>query len=254
MLDAVQSLIPGGLALDHFAGMALMVFVAALMQGIGGVGFAMMSAPISVLFFPELAPGPLLVLGAGLALLGALREFREVDWKAVAALMSGRTVGTVIAGLTLSILPTTLFSIVFAVLILIGVGFSVAGWRVVANVPNMIAAGLASGIMGTITSSGAPPFAIVMQHVPPPRMRATIGCVFCAGAILSLITLGMVGHFSYAQLWLGILLFPPMMVGFVLSSRLNRYFSREHVRYALLAISALGAIAILVIALTSAAR
>lgn len=252
MLEALQSVVPEGFAWAHFAGMAAMVFVAALMQGIGGVGFAMVSAPISVLFFPELAPGPLLVLGAGLALLGALREFGEVDWRAVGALMLGRTGGTIAAGLTLSVLPTTLFSVVFALLILVGVGFSVAGWRVVANVPNMIAAGLASGVMGTITSSGAPPFAIVMQHVPPARMRATIGCVFFAGALLSLVTLGVVGRFTYAQLWLGILLFPPMMIGFVMSSRLNRLFSREHVRYALLAISALGAFAILAIAVAAA--
>jgi len=166
--------------------------------------------------------------------------------------MLGRTGGTIAAGLTLSVLPTTLFSVVFALLILVGVGFSVAGWRVVANVPKMIAAGLASGVMGTITSSGAPPFAIVMQHVPPARMRATIGCVFFAGALLSLVTLGVVGRFTYAQLWLGILLFPPMMIGFVMSSRLNRLFSREHVRYALLAISALGALAILAIAVAAA--
>ncbi len=246
MLDVLQSVLPDGFVWGRFAGMAAMVFVAALLQGVGGVGFAMVSAPISLLFFPELAPGPLLVPGAGLALLGALREFHEVDWRAVGALMLGRTGGTVAAGLTLSVLPATLFSVIFALLILVGVTFSFAGWRVVATIPNMVMAGLASGMMGTITSSGAPPFAIVMQHLPAARMRSTIGCVFFAGALLSLVTLASVDRFSLVQLWLGLLLIPAMMAGFAASNPLNRLFSREVLRVVIVALSALGAVAILV--------
>lgn len=46
-----------------FAAMAATVFVAAVAQGIGGVGFAMLAAPVAGIFFPQLAPGPLLTLG-----------------------------------------------------------------------------------------------------------------------------------------------------------------------------------------------
>jgi uncharacterized membrane protein YfcA len=226
--------------------MSAIVFIGALMQGVSGLGFSMVSAPVAVLFFPELVPGPLLVLGAGLALLGVLREFSYVDWLSAGALMGGRVVGTVAAGVTLSILPTTLFGVVFAFLILAGVGLSFAGWRIDASIPNMIVAGLASGLMGTITSSGAPPFAIVMQHVPPARMRATVGCVFFAGALLSLVTLGFVGHFSVPQFWLGLALLPVMMFGFMTSGPLNRFVSRATLRHMLLVFSALGAVGILV--------
>jgi uncharacterized membrane protein YfcA len=246
MIQLVQDNLPEAFVWSHLAGMADLVLVAALLQGIGGVGFAMVSAPISLLYFPELVPGPLLVLGAAAALLGAIREFDQVDWRAVGALMTGRVGGAILAGLTLSVLPGTLFAVVFALLILVGVGFSLAGWRVVATLPNMIMAGLASGMMGTITSSGAPPLAIVMQHVPPPQMRASIACVFFFGALFSLLILAMVDRFSFAQLWLGLLLIPPVAAGFAASSPLKRLFSRAAVRMALLAISALGAIAILI--------
>jgi uncharacterized membrane protein YfcA len=246
MLPSLHAILPGGLLSGHFAAMSAIVFIAALMQGVSGLGFAMVSAPVAVLFFPELVPGPLLVLGAGLALLGVLREFSYVDWRSAGALMGGRVVGTVAAGVTLSILPTTLFGVVFAFLILAGVGLSFAGWRIDASIPNMIVAGLASGLMGTITSSGAPPFAIVMQHVPPARMRATVGCVFFAGALLSLVTLGFVGHFSVPQFWLGLALLPVMMFGFMTSGPLNRFVSRATLRHMLLVFSALGAVGILV--------
>jgi uncharacterized membrane protein YfcA len=246
MLASLHAILPGGFLSGHFAAISATVFIAALLQGISGLGFAMVSAPVAVLFFPELVPGPLLVLGAGLALLGVIREYSDVDWPSTGALMAGRIVGTAAAGLTLSILPTTLFGVVFAFLILAGVGLSFAGWRIDASIPNMVVAGLASGLMGTITSSGAPPFAIVMQHVQPARMRATVGCVFFARALLSLVTLGFVGHFSIPQLWLGLILLPVMMVGFVSSGPLNRFVSRATLRHMLLIFSALGALGILV--------
>lgn len=245
MVQQLQALMPQGFAWSHLAGSAAMVFVAAVLQGIGGLGFAMVSAPLAVLFFPELVPGPLLVLGAGLALLGLLRERREIHWADATTLMTGRIGGTLVAGATLSILPTTLFSTVFAVLILIGVAFSLSGWRVATSIPNMVAAGFASGVMGTITSSGAPPFALVMQHMPPPRMRATIGVVFFLGALFSLVMLAAVGLFGVPELALGLMLFPFMIAGFVVSNPLTRLFSRETVRLMLLALSAFGAVGIL---------
>jgi len=85
--------------------------------------------------------------------------------------------------------------VVLAILILAGVILSVSGWRVSASDPALVVAGAASGVMGTITSSGAAPYAIVMQRVPPAEVRGTMGCVFFAGGLLSLVTLGIFGQF-----------------------------------------------------------
>jgi hypothetical protein len=48
------------------------------------------------------------------------------------------------------------------------------------------------------------------------------------------------------QLWLGLVLLPPMMLGFFVSGPLNRLVSRGLLRQFLLAASALGALGILV--------
>lgn len=244
MTELLAFLLPG-VAWELFAGMAVMVFAAALLQGVGGVGFAMVSAPISGLLFPALVPGPLLVLGAALAMLGAVRERHAINWRSVAALTTGRVGGTLVAGAVLYVLTAEAFSVVFALLILAGVGFSLGGWSIKTSTPTMIVTGVASGLMGTITSSGAPPVAIAMQHVPPAELRATVSAFFVMGALFSLATLGVVGRFGAHELRLGLVLLPAMAAGFLASSPLNRIVSRGMIRIGLLTLSALGAIAVL---------
>jgi uncharacterized membrane protein YfcA len=244
-LDTLAALLPQGMSLAHYAGMAAMVLVGACLQGIGGVGFAMFSAPIAALFFPELAPGPLLALGGALALLSALREWSAVDWGAAGAALAGRALGSFGAAACLVLLPARVLAVLFALSILTGVALSLSGRRIEATRPALIGAGVMSGLMGTITSAGAPPFALVMQHLPPPRLRATLGCVFCAGAALSLLMLSGVGRFGRGELWLSAWLLPLMVAGFLLSGPLSRRAPRQVVRAILLGLSTFGAIAIL---------
>lgn len=244
-MQFLQLAFPDGLAWGHLVAIAATVFAASFLQGVGGIGFAMVSAPIAVLFFPELVPGPLLLLGAAVAILGILREFDAIHWPAVFSLMTGRAIGTVAAGGVLLILSPTAFSVVFAILILSGVALSLVGWRIAANPVNMIVAGVASGLMGTITSSGGPPYAIVMQNEPARRTRATLSFVFFLGAVLSCLMLAFVDRFTMSQFWLGIILIPVITIGFIASGPLNRVLPREASRILLLLLSALGAIGIL---------
>jgi len=242
----IALMLPDGMSLAHYAGMAAMVLVCACLQGIGGVGFAMFSAPIAALFYPELAPGPLLALGGPLALMSALRELDQVDWGAAGVALIGRVMGTLGAAVCLMLLPAELLTVMFALLILAGVALSLSGRRIDASRGNMVGAGIASGLMGTITSAGAPPFALVMQYLPPPRLRATLGCVFFVGAVFSVAMLASVGRFGRHELLLSAWLLPLMVAGFALSVPLNSRVPRGAVRALLLGLSAFGAIALLV--------
>ena len=60
-----------------------------------------------------------------------------------------------------------------------------------------------------------------MQHVAPERMRATIGCILCGGAALSLAMLSVAGRFGAAEVQLGVALSPFLLAGFALSNRLR---------------------------------
>lgn len=225
---------------------ALAVLAGALIQGTGGIGFAMFAAPIVALVRPELVPGPMIVAGGAVSLLIALREFRDIDYKGAAIAIGGRIPGSIVAGLVIGLLPRATFSIFFALLILAAVTLSLGGWRVQATPASLAVAGFGSGLMGTITSVGAPPMGIVMQNMAAPVLRATVGAFLVAGSVVSLGVLAMAGRFGLHELQMGLALLVPMALGFALSNVLVRYVNARAMRLTVLGISGLSAIVLLV--------
>ena len=58
---------------------AVIVAIAATIQGSTGIGFNMFAAPIVALIEPAFLPGPLLMLAAMVSIGVMLREFRAID-------------------------------------------------------------------------------------------------------------------------------------------------------------------------------
>lgn len=228
-----------------YAVMALMIFTAAFMQGVGGVGFAMFAAPAAAIWYPQLVPGPLLALGGFVALLTTLRERRHVIWPAVGTALVGRGAGTLVAVYAMGQLAARSLNLLFAILILSAVVLSVAGLHIAASRRNVGMAGVFSGVMGTLTSVGSPPLAIAFQHTPPENLRATLGLILFIGASFSLAMLWLTGHYSLHQLFLSIALAPFMFLGFALSSRARSKISPTAVRRMLLSFCACAAIGLL---------
>ena len=244
-MNAAWNQLISQLSLAHYLLMGVMVLAGAAMQGIGGLGYAMFCAPLGAIFFPELVPGPLLAVGAPLALLAYLRERDALNGKVAVATLIGRVLGTGAATVLLTLFSANALSVLFAVLILIAVFLSVIGWRVQPNTVNLSLAGVASGIMGTITAAGGPPFAIAMQHLSPPTMRSTLGVVFFAGTIVSLLALTWVGKMGAGE-WIYVLvLLPWMLIGFFASTYIGRHVSKTAIRRWLLGTAAVSALIIL---------
>ena len=99
-------------------GAALTVLLAACLQGVSGVGFAMLSAPLAALFLPQLVPGPLLALSFPLALLAVLREGRHVDWPVARQALAGRIAGAALAALLLVWVPAQPMALLFGLSLL----------------------------------------------------------------------------------------------------------------------------------------
>lgn len=230
----------------HYAAMAAVVFGSAVAQGVGGVGFAMFAAPVAAMFFPQLAPGPLLTLGGFISLLTALRERAAIDWPAVSYALAGRAVGTLIAIYAMARFAPQALGVLFACMILAAVALSVAGLRFSATPGRVSGAGVASGIMGTMTSVGAPPIAIVLQHAAPPRLRATLGMVLFLGSIFSLAMLALAKRYTGYHVGLALSLAPFLLAGFAVSNRLRTLLPPRAVRGVLLAACAMGAVGVLV--------
>jgi uncharacterized membrane protein YfcA len=226
---------------------AAIVAAGAALQGSVGIGFGVLCAPLLVILAPELVPGPVLLLGLLLALLTMTREFRSVDLRELGLAISGRFAGTAAAGAVIALLPLSVFSTVFALMILAAIALSVTNWHLLPTRRNLLAAGLVSGFMGTITSVGAPPMAMVYQNMPGPKVRATMGAFLMLGAAFSLLTLAVVGRFSAAQATSTAWLVPPVLLGFVGSRFLMRHVDRSQrgVKTAVLAVSAIAAVMLL---------
>jgi uncharacterized protein len=226
---------------------AAIVAVGAALQGSVGIGFGVLCAPLLVILAPELVPGPVLLLGLLLALMTMTREFRSVDLRELGLAISGRFAGTAAAGAVIAMLPLSVFSTVFALMILAAIALSVSKWHLLPTRRNLVAAGLVSGFMGTITSVGAPPMAMVYQNMPGPKVRATMGAFLMLGAAFSLVTLAVVGRFTASQASSTVWLVPPVLLGFVGSRYLMGHVdrSRRGVKMAVLAVSAVAAVMLL---------
>ena len=229
-----------------YALMGLLVFGSAFVQGIGGVGFTLVAAPAAAIMCPELVPGPLLTLGGFVTLLTAARERRHISWSAASSALIGRSAGTVVAVLTLHQLAQRPLNVLFSGLIIVAVILTIAGLRIQATRANTIMAGVISGIMGTLTSVGAPPLVILLQQHRPPVLRATMGAILFCGSVFSLLMLGLTGHYGWLQFWLSTTLLPYMLLGFWLSGYVRHKVSQPALRKGLLLFCSLSAIALLI--------
>lgn len=226
--------------------MAGLVVLAAFLQGVGGIGFAMLLAPIAALMFPQLVPGPLLALGGSVSLLAALRERQHIVPRVVVCALGGRATGSIVAVLAMTQLPLDTVNLGFAIAILAAVALSAWGLRILPTVRNMSLAGVASGIMGTLTSVGAPALAIAMQNLAPAQLRASLGLILFLGASLSVLLLILAGLFTLQQAMLSVVLYPFMLLGFALSGQLRHKVSLPLMRRLLLGICTISALTLIV--------
>ena len=235
----VLPLLPLSLAL-------LAVFVASVVQTSSGIGFGMVAAPILILIDPILVPGPVLFLSLLVSALAAWREWNSVDFRGLAVALTGRIPGTVLAGLTLSLVPVDLFGLIFGVLVLMAVLISAVAGKIAPTSRVLLPAGFVSGYMGTITSIGAPPMALAYQYGSPAKIRSTMAVYFVVGAAFSIATLAWFGRFGQEQLVASIIFLPPLVAGFLVSNYVVRHLDGHRIRQILLGLCAIASLILII--------
>ncbi|MBF0421743.1 MAG: sulfite exporter TauE/SafE family protein, partial [Magnetococcales bacterium] len=188
------------------------VTLGALIQGTIGFGIALIAAPLLLILNPHLIPGPLMLATLFLTVLTWWRERKEVLWRDIPVALSGRIIGTVIGTTAMAILPVDLLVATMGVLLILA---AIMSSKIPPFHPSkrvLVLAGLLSGVMGTMTSAGGPPMLLAYQHIPGPRMRATLGAFFSIGILLSLVSLAAIQRFGIAEGLMG-LSFVPAILG-----------------------------------------
>ena len=221
------------------------VAIGACVQGVVGFGLGLVSAPLLALLEPDLVPGPLLFVGVPLTVLVALKERASLDFHGIRWAIAGRVPGTVLGSIAVALLPDGPLVVLLGCVVLLAVGVSVRGWYVQPTTGTLVSAGLASGFMGTATSIGGPPMAMVYQRHGGPELRATLAGYFLFGAAFSLAALAVAGEFGGRELSLGLVLLPGVVGGFSLSWLVARLLDRGYTRVAVLGFSALSAVVLI---------
>ena len=201
------------------------IFAGAIVQAGLGMGFGLTVAPILALLDPVLVPVSALYLGTVTSVAGAWSERSNIVWREAGICLTGRASGILI-GLYVLIGLTSLktFSLVFGTIILFAVLLSAAGWQLALNLRNLFAMGMVSGFTGVITSVGAPPLALIYQHQPATKSRATLATFFALGGFLSLVALHVVGLANLTHFWLALFMAPAAIAGTLAGRRLKTGF------------------------------
>ena len=221
------------------------IAVGALLQGSVGFGLAMVAAPVLVLIDPRFVPAPLLFGSLSLTALMAYRDRAGIDFFGLQWALLGRLGGTAVGLYALTRLPSDRFIFAFGVLVLLAVGLSVSGLHLRPTRRTLVSAGIVSGFMGTTTSIGGPPIALVYQHAPGPKLRGTLAGFFISGVSISLVALAAIGRLGTTELWLAAMLQPGVVVGFAVSNRLIGSLNPARLRPAVLTVAAAMAIVVI---------
>jgi uncharacterized protein len=229
-----------------FAVLAVAVTLGGAVQGSAGLGLGLVAAPVATLVEPSLMPGVMLWLAAAYPVLTLAREGRSADWHGLVWAFAGRLPGTVLGVAVVSAVSARLLSLLVGVIVLVAV---VLTWQVV-TLPMrwdvLVGAGVVSGVIGTATSIGGPPLALVYQHVTGPRLRATMATYFCGGALLSLLGLQVVGHLDGDDALWALGLAPFLVLGFWLAETVRRRVDAGRTRATVLVVCAASAVALVV--------
>lgn len=195
---------------------------------------------------PTLLPGGLLILGLILPTLTVVHEWRQVAWSKASWLVGARVLTTPLGVLLLVWLPPSAIGAVVGVLVLAAIGLTTWRFEIRATRPNLVVAGAFAGVFGTAASIAGPPAAVVLQHEPGARLRATLGAFFLAGSTASLTALAIGGQLTRHQVVHGASWIPAVILGFCLAVPLQRRIRPTVLRPAVLGLAALSSVAVIV--------
>lgn len=229
-----------------YAVIAVAILLAACLQASIGFGMGMLAGPVVAIVDPSLIPGTLIMLAAAVTLAVTVRERADIDVNGTGWALVGRVPGTVAGALLLTVIPERALALLIAAVVLFGVALTSTGWMPLPRRRNLVLAGATSGVLGTATSIGGPPMALVWQRASGARLRGTMSGFFLVGSVLSIGALAATGAVHADTLRMCALLLPAIVAGYVLSRYVNGWLNPARQRWTAIAMSVAGATVLIV--------
>jgi uncharacterized membrane protein YfcA len=194
------------------------IFVAAVLRGFTGFGFALAAVPLLGLF---MAPTEAVPVAIGLQLAGSLLDFRTAsrscDWPSLRWLMIGALIGSPLGTLILTEIPAAISRLIISSVTLLAVFALGRGFALPVIPPRPVTsiAGFFSGLFNGLAAMPGPPVIAYYMSVPLPRLatRASLMVFFLMTSITATITFVSVGLLNVHTIGLSLLGLPVMWLG-----------------------------------------
>lgn len=234
-----------GLSLPMVLLCTLLALIGSSIQGSLGFGLGMLTSPIFAMVDPSFVPVAMMVAVLPLTFGVAIRDRRHIDTKGFTWAIVGRFPGVFIGLVALRAMDGDALAYAVSASVMLAVVISVITSRrgqVITTTPaTMTTAGFASGFMGTVTSIGGPPMALVYSDGEPRTMRATIAAFFSIGATITVVGFVLSGEIGRHELALTAVILPGVVGGLPMSALLGNRLSPKVMRPLILVMCALSA-------------
>ncbi|MDA1370517.1 MAG: sulfite exporter TauE/SafE family protein [Proteobacteria bacterium] len=208
----------------------LIIFIGSYVQSSIGFGLAIIAAPALFFIDPLYVPAPITMCALTLSLANALRHWHSISFQGLKFAILGRIPGTVAGGLLLYWIDQEQLALWLGVSVIFAVILSLANIVLRPTPVAMLSAGFLSGFMGTSSSIGGPPMALVLQHQENDFIRANLAAFFVVSCLMSLTMLATVDRFGLEQILLSLPLLPATLVGYWLAMQTLHLISHQNLR------------------------
>ena len=228
------------MSVTAYSVIAVAILFASCLQASIGFGMGMLAAPVIAIIDPELLPATLILLALLVTVMVTVTERQSLDLRGTGWALAGRVPGSVVGAWLVAVSSKEGMAWVVVAVVLAGLVLAGRGWAPRPLRSNLVVAGAASGIMGTATSIGGPPMALIWQGHEGPRLRGTMSAFFMVGSAISMAMLWLAGTVTEHMLVLALWMVPAVVAGYAASRYVNRFLSPARLKKLAFAASALG--------------
>ncbi len=221
----------------------LIVVVGSFVQTGIGFGLAVIAAPLLFFIDPDYVPAPITVAALTLSLANAWRFRHSISLTGLKFAILGRVPGTVAGGLLIFWIDQRTLGLWLGISVLVAVWLSFGKVAFRPTRGAMFSAGFLSGFMGTSSSIGGPPMALVLQHQTTDFIRANMAAFFVVSCVMSLLMLSFVGRFGGQHMLLSLPFMPASLLGYWLAMRSVHLITSRMLRLGSLSLCALAGLA-----------
>lgn len=194
------------------------VFLASVLRGFTGFGFALAAVPMLSLALPPARVVPIVVMLQAIVAFSDLRgSWRECDWGSTRWIIGGLVVGTPLGIALLTSLPPDRVRLTIGLLIGASVALLGAGVRLSVRPPRALAlaAGITSGIVNGLAAIAGPPIVAYFLALPHANRvaRPSIIIVFAATGVAGVIALLLRGLVQREAVVLSLTALPGLLLG-----------------------------------------